>query len=209
MIGAPGNPTTSDPTQIDGTAVLYLRDDSGSWYESVATRSSSIVDGQTGLSVALQPELFVVGSPYADDVGTAEGAILVHRRATFYRGRATVTPLHDEQPLLLRAGREFAGAPYLVLGSVTGTAPATPLGGVVEVPLVFDAYTQLTLMHLAPVDDAFDVLKSRGERNASFVLPPGLPAAFDGLEVHHAFVAVHPETFEVITSDPVTVRIEL
>jgi hypothetical protein len=88
---------------------------------------------------------------------------------------------------------------------VSGSGPGIDLGGV-SVPLVYDAYTEMTLARSAPIEDDFELLKANGDRNAFFATPTGL-GAFVGLELRHAFVAVHPQTFELFVSNAVTLEL--
>ncbi len=86
----------------------------------------------------------------------------------------------------------LAQRPYLVLGSVSGTAPGVPIGGGV-LPLNFDAYTAQTLLapNAPPLLASFGLLDAGGAATATFVLGPGtLGPGFAGLEVAHAAVVI-------------------
>ena len=74
-------------------------------------------------------------------------------------------------------GADSAGDFYFVLGSLTGTAPGLPLGGV-TIPLLPDAYTDLTLgsANTGPFANTFGNLDACGRASASFSLPAGSSA---------------------------------
>ena len=96
------------------------------------------------------------------------------------------------QELFLDAGSAHADRLYLVLGSATGTAPGIPIG-TLELPLVMDNYTQLTLS--APnqglLEDTLGLLDSNGQALARFDLPGGqLDLGLAGLELNHAFLVL-------------------
>ena len=94
-----------------------------------------------------------------------------------------------QQTLSLDAGADWANAPYVLLGSSSGTGPGTPIDGVL-LPLVVDAYTTAVLA--APDTPAYSgiagVLDAQGQTNESFQLPAGLAPALAGTTLHHAFL---------------------
>jgi hypothetical protein len=188
---------------------LFERGAGMSWFLSLRLAACSVNPAAVpGAGVAIIDDAFVFGAPAAVESAPGSGAIHFVRRGTLYHSvieDSTVLPTF--QDLLLRAGPEWANAPYLVLGSLSGTSPSTPVAPGVELPLVFDAYTQMTLALTAPIDDAFDVLRENGDRTARFETPTGLYPAFSGLVLHHAFVAVQPVTFELFVSNPVPLRL--
>lgn len=93
----------------------------------------------------------------------------------------------------LDAGANHAGRLHLILGSVTGTAPATTVGGV-DIPLVVDGYTLYTLSSPTspPLVGALGVLDGSGQGAAAFTLPPSTDPALAGLVAHHAYVLPLP-----------------
>jgi choice-of-anchor B domain-containing protein len=97
--------------------------------------------------------------------------------------------LGGEQMLRLDAGREHAGKPYLLLGSVSGTAPGISLPGLV-VPLHLDAYTHFGLVspNTPPLAHSQGLLDGDGRAAATFSLPPGTDPGLAGLTIHHAFL---------------------
>lgn len=124
--------------------------------------------------------------------------------------QAGATRLLSPEPLLLRAsalglalgspasvqlelsgGAGAAGAPYLVLGSLSGSAPPGAWGGAwgaLGLPLVPDAYTQLLLAapSSAPLQPVFGSLDAQGAASALFQLPDAPPPSWAGLVLHHA-----------------------
>jgi hypothetical protein len=85
------------------------------------------------------------------------------------------------------AGRENAGKPYLLLGSASGTSPASMIGAT-PFPLVVDAYTRFSLLHAneLPLAGNLGLLDDRGRAVVSLILPPVLAASLAGSSVHHA-----------------------
>ena len=120
-----------------------------------------------------------------------EGAAL---RPRDFRGSpaSLSTSAGGTQALTLRAGLEHGGKPYLILGSLSGTSPATSLGSGLELPLVPDAYTALSLAQpgAAPLVGNLGSLDALGGAQASFVLPSGASASLIGLPLAHAYVVL-------------------
>jgi len=85
-------------------------------------------------------------------------------------------------------GAIYSGSLYLLLGSVTGTSPGTPLKGGVVLPINFDLYTQMVLAYLnSSLFDKFSgVIDSNGFATAAFTSSP-LPASAIGLKMYYAF----------------------
>jgi WD40 repeat protein len=93
------------------------------------------------------------------------------------------------QALGIRPGAAFAGNLYLLLGSASGTSPGIPVGDF-ELPLVADAYTDLTLRAQAPLSNSFAAIDADGAALASFELPAASSPALAGLTLHHAYVVI-------------------
>ena len=93
------------------------------------------------------------------------------------------------QSFALDAGGERAGLPYLVVGSLSGTAPGTPLGPHL-LPLNVDAYLALSLAsaNSGSFQNTLGLLDSAGQAHAQLVLPAH--AALIGLLAHHAYVVL-------------------
>jgi hypothetical protein len=82
-----------------------------------------------------------------------------------------------------------------------------PLGPL-DLPLVFDAYTQFTLTspNSLILPASFGQLDAWGRADTSFRLPPGSAPSFVGQTVHHAFVVLDQTTLALETvSNPAPV----
>jgi hypothetical protein len=118
------------------------------------------------------------------------------------------------QTLSLATGASHAGQTYWVLGSLGGTSPGLPLPGGGELPLVFDAWTDVTLSqpNLPPYTDSFGTLDARGDGSTAFDVPAGLPASLAGFTFSHAFLVFDgpPSVANIaLASNAVTVELEL
>jgi hypothetical protein len=93
--------------------------------------------------------------------------------------------------LYLAAGQERAGHVYFVLGSASGSTPGVPVAGGFTVPLVPDAYTNLTLAGANGVmlRSTLGVLDGAGGGHAALALPAGTMPGLAGTTLHHAFLA--------------------
>lgn len=103
----------------------------------------------------------------------------------------------------------FAGHAYLILGSASGTAPAFPLDFNLELPLVVDGYTWLSLgaAGAPPFVGTLGLLDTEGMAQAQISFPPGLPAP---LTLHHAAITfgLHPQASAAIgTSEAVALEL--
>lgn len=115
-----------------------------------------------------------------------------------------------KQVLNLEAGASFAGLPYFILGSGSGTSPGVDLGAW-NLPLnAPDAYLDLTLVQFnGPIlQDTLGVLDQAGRAQATISLPPGIPG-LSGTFVDHAFLVIDPLAVEgvVFTSNPVNLEL--
>jgi hypothetical protein len=106
----------------------------------------------------------------------------------------------------LYAGKEHAGRNYLILGSVTGMSPGTPLpGGKVTIPINWDSFTELvlSLTNTTVFKGFYDTLNHDGEKTAILVAPP-LNPAYVGVVMHYAYCLNNPFDF---TSNAVGIEI--
>lgn len=89
----------------------------------------------------------------------------------------------------LSVGAAFAGSPYLVLGSVSGTSPGIPTAGGV-LPLNPDAWFIYTGNHpnSALLPQSAGTLDALGLGAASFLVPSGSQASLVGLQFSWAYV---------------------
>ena len=93
------------------------------------------------------------------------------------------------QSFALLGGPALAGEIYFLLGSLSGTAPGVPVGGL-TLPLNLDAYLLLTVSDpvASPLSNSFALLDGCGLGSAQLTLPAGLNPAFAGSTLHHAFL---------------------
>lgn len=118
-------------------------------------------------------------------------ALLAYRRASLLAEPASISvSAGGAQSLELDAAPGQAANVYLVVGSASGTSPGLPLG-VVELPLVPDAYLLLSVTgaNQPPFGATLGVLDEVGRAQASWTLPAGSNPALAGLVLNHAFVA--------------------
>ncbi len=110
------------------------------------------------------------------------------------------------QNVAVEAGPGYGNDAYLVLGSLTGTAPGLQLGNV-QVPLNVDIYTLMTFLapNAPPLGNSFGLLTDFGAAVASFSLPPAAPPALVGLQVAHAYLVIEtaPQARVRAASNPV------
>jgi hypothetical protein len=94
------------------------------------------------------------------------------------------------QSLTLDAGPAHAGEIYLVLGSVSGTVPGTPVD-LALLPLNVDGYflDLLTNSGLQALFGTIGVLDAQGQGSAQILIPAGLGVGA-GLAAHHAFITL-------------------
>lgn len=105
----------------------------------------------------------------------------------------------------LAAGASNGNRNYLMLGSVTGTAPGTPLpGGFAVLPLNWDAFTDLALLLAnSPVFSGFmGKLDTGGGATATLNVPP--LAGYAGTVMYYAYCINNPFDF---ASNPVEIEI--
>ncbi len=102
------------------------------------------------------------------------------------------TILGGQQNFVLNADPAFGGELYLLLGTVTGTAPGFDIGPV-HVDLNQDAYFNITLVNAnqPPLVSSFGTLDSSGDATAAFDLPSGFTTLI-GTTAHHAYITINP-----------------
>lgn len=106
----------------------------------------------------------------------------------------------------LHAGAVNGGRNYILLGTVSGTAPGFPLpGGFAVLPINWDPFTDLVLAFInTPVFmDFLGQLDANGQAFAQLNAPP-LPANAVGLEMDFAYALNNPWD---CASNPVKIRI--
>jgi hypothetical protein len=102
------------------------------------------------------------------------------------------------QGLTLAAGGAEGGKFFLILGSLSGTVPGTPLG-VATLPLNLDSYTNFTLNSGSVVLSPSSGFLNAGGRSSSTLTLPALPGVTPPLTVHHAYLTL--SVFPVISID--------
>lgn len=112
------------------------------------------------------------------------------------------------QTLSIDAGPSFASAPYLLLGSTSGSAPGLPVGAVL-LPLNHDAYFDITLQspNTPPLGASFGTLDAAGAATATFTVPNGSNPSLAGVVFHHAALLLDPLLAPVDTTGAVRVRL--
>ena len=89
-------------------------------------------------------------------------------------------------------GADFANAPYLIAGSLSGTSPGLPISASWTLPLNVDTYTLQTFAHpnQYPLSGSFGTLDAAGRAQGMFYLVAGQHPSLAGLVIHHAAVVV-------------------
>jgi hypothetical protein len=172
------------------------------FYSALQGGAVRLSNGNTLVTSAMQARLFEVGAgdrivwQYDSKLptpGQINPIFKVRRYGWFLWQDTDTASLSNPGTVRFRllAGSAHAGRPYVVLGSLTGTSPGVTIGSHV-LPLVVDAYFLATLSapNTAPLANSFGRLDAVGNATASFTLPPGLPPALVGLELHHAFAVL-------------------
>lgn len=109
------------------------------------------------------------------------------------------------QTMTLDAGLASAGRSYMLLGSVSGTAPGLPILPNITIPLNYDIYTDFTVAfpNSGVLNNSFGTLDGQGMATAKFNMPANAPASVIGIVVNHAYVLL-PVDF-VSEAEPLTI----
>ena len=220
--------TVSGPSRSGfGGAVAYLGDVTGDKrpdycvYEGIS-RASAVLDGASGRTLfRIKPPR---GTFAIEPVGSVQlggsnirSILLRHDRgieAVYSAQAALSSDVHTigyaargrQQQVLFAPN--YAGRPYIVLGSVSGTRPGIKLGSA-HLRLNLDAYSLLSLSfpNSPLLVGSFGLLDRSGRARAQFVAIPQIPRAFVGsLVFHHAFLALGP-TGKLFVSNSVPVSL--
>ena len=112
----------------------------------------------------------------------------------------------------LSAGQQYAGLPYLLMGTLSGTTPGVPIDAHQTLPLNPDGYWLNTLIAPGPpLSNSLGVLDGGGFATVTFTVPPSTSLLFAGMTVSHAFVAIEllPSLLHVpYVSDPVNILLQ-
>jgi hypothetical protein len=107
--------------------------------------------------------------------------LMVDNRLVSYTDAGTVN-------LALNAGPANAGRIYILVGTMAGTSPGTPLpGGLATIPINYDSFCNLTLTRGAPIFNGFfGILDADGQAMATLNIPAGsgIPP---GARMHYAY----------------------
>ncbi|PIE22312.1 MAG: hypothetical protein CSA62_12930 [Planctomycetota bacterium] len=127
----------------------------------------------------------------ADKPGVNTGAVYVRSsraRALACSGHQIVLSRGGMVEFSLDGGSANAGDLFLILGSSTGISPGSRVGSL-QVPLVFDGYTNLLLgAPGALIAPSFGLFDSKGLASAKLSLPSMVAPGLVGLRLDHAYV---------------------
>lgn len=175
-------------------------------------------DVQFASSTYPRPSVCVDPTVPVDDEGCVAWTDFRGAQYGAYFDRAIIPPLTSNSVLLsassggsitfyLKAGSANGGRNYLLLGSLSGTVPGTPLpGGYAVLPINWDAFTDMVFSYLnSPLFVNFlGVLNGSGQAQAQLNSPP-LSGIYVGLVMDYAFCcnnlfdfASNPRSIEIV-----------
>jgi hypothetical protein len=101
----------------------------------------------------------------------------------------------------LDAQNTYAGRNYLLMGSVTGTVPGTPLPGGMVLPLNWDIFTNLGISFVnTPIFDQFmGTLDASGQASAKFDTLGPIPGTA-GIKFFFAFLLAPPPGYDFVSN---------
>lgn len=208
VVGAPGAQAANGTNA--GAAYLFERRPDGTWFQSARVEhefptSFDALSNFASNSIATDDGHVFLGTEGRDgfegEVSELDLLPLLHGDTLIFASTG------GAQSYEIRAGASRAGDAYLVLGSVTGDAPAIDLGGGVFLPLVLDAYTLQTAAFNAPILGAFGPLGPDGEASAIYYATQSVATTFVGVVAYHAVLTIDLVTFEVWTTNAVAVEL--
>ncbi|MDF1800457.1 MAG: hypothetical protein P1V81_14870 [Planctomycetota bacterium] len=100
---------------------------------------------------------------------------------------------------------------FLMVGSLSGTSPGTPLGAL-TLPLNFDGYSLHTILNInkAPLSNSFGYLVTSQTSSCEFSLPPAFDPVLVGMTLQHAFVTLDGVSLAVLeVSNPIPLHLTL
>ncbi len=203
-----GTPWFSGPAFKNAGAAYVYQLDEGSerWVEKFKLSPNNSGNFNLGANVILDPERIVVtGERLA-----GEGRTWIYRRDQDFCASPGAISLAagGTQELNFNAGQEQGEKAYLILGSMTGTTPGMPLPGGLTLPLVPDAYYQLTKQAgSGPLVDFTRKLRGWGAARASLTIPPLSEPALAGLTLYHAAVVGDDLSQATLVSNPVSLQL--
>ena len=130
--------------------------------------------------------------PYATLYRTSD-LVLEDWESPSWTALSTTTGGANEVGLLVDPA--LAGGLHVLLGSLSGTSPATPFGGL-ELPLVADAYTDVLLAapSAAGWSGSVGAVDATGAARMTFTLPAGVATGLANSTLHVATLVFDPST---------------
>ena len=114
-----------------------------------------------------------------------------------------------EQIVDVSFGSAHAGQLYLVLSSASGTAPVTPVGGGIDLPLALDSFTIWGFQNpnQGPYSKSLGFLDAQGHARARIKLPAGSLPSLAGVSFDHAALAVDLTGLPTAASNPASLQL--
>lgn len=193
LVGAPNQKKTG--TKYFGLAVLY----SGKTRKPLFALEAAAdllsvgyaVGGNWDLDQDGKPE-FWIGALSAGLKGEGSLRFFTAQQRSLQADRNLLSiSAGGSQTLSIDAGVANARRLYVVLGSITGTKPGIKIGSLL-LPLNQDPYLTFTMTapNNVPLLSGVSFLDAQGRGKATFHIPPGTPAKFNGLGFDHAFLVL-------------------
>lgn len=206
LVGASAD---DDAGSLSGSAYLFERGPAG-WVQTQKLVSTDLqLQDRFGWDVALDGDQALVGAPLSDDAGSLSGSAYTFRVFGLCAAPGSLSiGTGGTQDFALRAGIGHALQVYVLLGSASGTAPGTPVDGVV-LPLVADGYFTFTLQNPnhPRLAGSLGNLDALGQATADLTVSPGLDPGLAGVQVHHAFAAIDGIPLVVYASNAVALTL--
>jgi hypothetical protein len=181
--GAPRRPQRKDRSRSSKTAIPI--------WASTARRWAYVGQNAAGEAFAVIATTEASG-PGMQLVRLPAPALLGADRSVLRRGPG------GSQRLAIQAGARSAGAPYLIVGSLSGILPGLPLGGGARLPLNYDFYTDMSVLlaNVGPFAQSVGLLDSEGRAIAQWRMLPSFPLSASGLHLHHAALIFGPPSLQ-------------
>jgi hypothetical protein len=196
-----------------GPAWQYVAPTPTDLFSPFLSRAERMPNGHTLITSGVQGWIFEIDAAGQKVWETTTPGVVFHahyvERTLWADGDSLSTSAGGAVGLDLIAGSNHAGEVFLVLGSLSGTAPGLTAFGV-TLPLNPDVYLQQVLNHptAAPLAGNLGALDALGSGALTFGLPAGAAAALSGLTAHHAYVLLDPGTLTVThASNPVPLEL--
>jgi photosystem II stability/assembly factor-like uncharacterized protein len=173
-----------------GGGVLKTVDQGNTW--------EAMNDGLGGMSIACLGIDKKNGYLYAGTSGDSTWRVSLDGTALFVDVTEISESTGGVANFSLNATAANGDRNYLLLGSVTGTDPGTPLpGGMATLPLNWDVMTNvvLSLLNTPMFDDFMGKLDSEGTATATWDTFGPLPSGSAGVTVHFAYALNGPWNF--------------